>query len=175
MLFFAIGTIWIIMYAALGVMLMWAGVRFLFRKTVRLARESYIDQDEAAPEISFRNANFKCFFSKLFSQPNIECFELIGIFCTLILALILFEFKVTVLFAALLCFISIALSLHFLYRMITNYAYYKDKKIRSKNAALVLKYTVKVWEADNSNEVALTVEDFRNGKKLLINMFDHIS
>ena len=167
MLFFTIGTIWIMMYAALGIMLMWAGVKFLLRKTVELARESYTDLDKTPPEISFRNANFKCFFSKLFSQPSIECFELIGIFCSLMLALILFEFSFTVLPAALLCFISIALSLHLLYRMITDYAYYKDRKIRSKNAALVLKYTEKVWEADNSNEVGLIVERFYEEKECL--------
>ena len=165
MLFYAIGTIWIIMYAALGVMLMWAGVRFLFRKTVGLARESYTDPGEAPFEISFKNANFKCFFSKLVSQPSIECFELIGIFCTLMSALILFEFKFTILVAALLCFISIALSIHLLYRVVVNYAYYKDETLRRKNAVLALKYTAMVWGADNRNDINLIEEKFRAEKQ----------
>lgn len=165
MLFFAIGTIWIMMYAALGIMLMWVGVKFLFRKTVELARESYTDPSEALPEISFKNANFKCFFSKLVSQPSIECFELIGIFCTLMSALILFEFKFTILVAALLCFISIALSIHLLYRVIVNYAYYKDETLRRKNAVLALKYAAMVWAADDRNDINLIEEKFRAEKQ----------
>lgn len=161
MLFYTIGTIWIIMYMVLGFMLLWAGMKFLLRKTVDCARKSAVSDDVAIKEISFKNANSKCFIRKVFSQPSIECFEHIAIFCSLMLAFILFEFSWGVLIAALLCFVTIALSLHLLYRIISNFSNYKDKALRSKNAALVVKYAVMTWEAGTPNDIVSIENAFR--------------
>ena len=68
---------------------------------------------------------------------------------------------------ALCCFISIALLLNFLFRRLFNFGYYYDVTTRYKDNDMVIRYAVKVWEANNKEEIKQAVAEFEQEKAKL--------
>lgn len=117
----------------------------------------------------FDGANRKCFLRKLFSSPSLQYNEFLLAIVMLILGSIFFQFKfeLTVLAGALCCFVSIALILHFLFRLLFNFGYYYDPTTRFKDNDIVIRYAVKVWEANNKDEIKEVVAEFKQEKTKL--------